>query len=371
MKNTKKIVICCLLGLSVNLYLGGIQSGIISQGNPIPEERIQAEQAIFPRISVSQAAKLHSPILINGSLELENFCSGNDTDGSIENPHIIENYQIHNPSSDPTLFAGIALLNVDVHVIIRNCIINSSISDNSVGIVGIWVEDCTQVSVSRNIMGNNGWGIKIKDSSFINVSENACFNNTMIGIYLVSTENSTLVENNCSRNGDFELNGRPEDFYIFSTKSGIALIDSQNNRITRNDLVENFCGISLRDSFSNIIWYNNFINSNIQAQTTYSTTGQIHWSKWNNESDGNYWNDYSTRYPLAQYSSTRNIWDTPYELNDICDEFPLIFTYQFTEKNSEDSLSENTKGYLIMFFSSGFAGLTVILIYKKKHNNFF
>jgi hypothetical protein len=46
-------------------------------------------------------------------------------------------------------------------------------------------------------------------------------------------------------------------------------------------------------------------------------------NKWDNEETDYYCNDYSNRYPNAKMKKDKNIWDTPYSIDEDQDNFPI------------------------------------------------
>ncbi len=70
-------------------------------------------------------------------------------------------------------------------------------------------------------------------------------------------------------------------------------------------------------AIGNVVTSNNLIDNNDGGVQGYDTTGENSW-------DGNYWNDYESRYPSA--TNDGFVWDTPYELNgETSDNYPIVF----------------------------------------------
>ncbi|MCX6666580.1 MAG: C25 family cysteine peptidase, partial [Euryarchaeota archaeon] len=106
----------------------------------------------------------------------------------------------------------------------------------------------------------------------------------------------------------------------------------QYNSIFENDIIYNEIGMAFGQNQEfipqqNIIYHNNFLN-NGQSFDYGNIYGD--YNIWYNTetSEGNYWSDYTTRYPDAienpEYSG---MWDTPYVISLDSDQFPLINQY--------------------------------------------
>jgi parallel beta-helix repeat protein len=124
---------------------------------------------------------------------------------------------------------------------------------------------------------------------------------------LVSSSGNTLSNNKCiSNNGE-----------------GISLSFSSSNTLTYNNITDNTgYGIYSSSSDYNYIHHNNFINNNAGGVQAYDNTGTNYWD---DGSEGNYWSDYTSRYPSA--NPIGNVWDTPYVLDGgggARDNYPLV-----------------------------------------------
>jgi len=110
---------------------------------------------------------------------------------------------------------------------------------------------------------------------------------------------------------------------IISNWNGISLNQCNDNVISENAVALNVNnGISLQDSLNNSIYRNNFIDNAAQAGLTNST------DIWDDgyPSGGNYWSDYTERYPNATETADSGIWNTPYVLDgNNQDNYPLMF----------------------------------------------
>jgi hypothetical protein len=88
-------------------------------------------------------------------------------------------------------------------------------------------------------------------------------------------------------------------------------IGGSNHIITLNTL--NNASIAINYAGGNNITKNNFINSLLTV-----------WASMQPTVDGNYWSDYTTRYPNAKEIGNTGVWDTPYEYwESVVDNHPL------------------------------------------------
>ncbi len=86
---------------------------------------------------------------------------------------------------------------------------------------------------------------------------------------------------------------------------GIWIIGSFNNTISSNSLEK--AGIAINYAGTSEITNNDFVNCSIQG-----------WLSAPPVLDMNYWSDYTTRYPQAKQLGDSAIWDTPYVINENC-----------------------------------------------------
>jgi parallel beta-helix repeat protein len=142
--------------------------------------------------------------------------------------------------------------------------------------------------------------------------------NTSRGIALLKTENSKISNNTVCNN-----------------KEGISLYDSSNNSITGNNVSNNGGGIGLYYSSNNKIYFNNFRNNVVIVYSIYDST-----NIWNSPSEmtytydgtiyesylGNYWEDYE-----GTDAEGDGIGDTHYSIDsekDESDNYPLMKPFE-------------------------------------------
>jgi len=189
-----------------------------------------------------------------------------------------------------------------------NTLTNNTIINNTY--YGISFSNCNENVIEYNIINLNGEGIDISSSNNTNIINNEIVNNKYEGIYLSWASNNSIIVNNI----------------INSNKYGIRIEESSSNNIINNTIASNkdygiYSG-SYSYSSNNSIYFNNFIgnnNGNVQAYDAGTN------NRWNSTNLGNYWSDYTTRYPLATNDGT--VWDTPYAIDGpagAADNFPAV-----------------------------------------------
>jgi parallel beta-helix repeat protein len=158
-----------------------------------------------------------------------------------------------------------------------------------------------------NNVENNYDGISLYSSSNSVLSGNNITANDYDGILLSSSSNNTLSGNNVTD----------------SLEYGIGLYSSSNNNVLSGNNVNanQYFGISLESSSFNRIYHNN-IDNGIWTALVYDSN-----NTWDDgfPSGGNYWSDYSMKYPNAIEVGSSGIWNTPYVIDaSNVDHYPLV-----------------------------------------------
>ena len=233
-------------------------------------------------LSIPQSSATHSQIYIEGNAALDSFCSGNGTDGTFLNPHIIENYLINASGTG----SAIEIRNSDRYLIIRYCTLSDSGSQTYDAGIELYYSSnirITQSSVysnrngislyysnnntimTNNISGNSR-GIFIENSNYNTIMDNNASYNTF-GIYLYNTDYSKLISNNVSDNNNYGIYLYNSDYseLILNNLSdnndyGIYFFDSNNNLVTGNYMTK--CGLFFHTSFNNSVDTTNLVNNN-------------------------------------------------------------------------------------------------------------
>jgi parallel beta-helix repeat protein len=173
------------------------------------------------------------------------------------------------------------------------------------------------------------------------------------GIILVSTTDSTIIQNSITANRDEGIglyqssrnlisgnyianNGRGLGL-VFWDGRGIGVTDSFKNQIIGNTITKNN-GYAIRftgNQRDNVIYHNNFVDNKVDEGLQVSMDkvyGSGLHNKWDNGEEGNYWSDYITRYPNATEVDSSGVGDTAFYINENNqDNYPLMENYIIPE----------------------------------------
>jgi len=203
--------------------------------------------------------------------------------------------------------------------------------------------DCVIIHKSISLVGE---GADVKNKSIIDG------NGDFYTIVHVTASNVSiqgfLIRNNarhyCSVGGGIYLNNSNGNNIlenrITNTQYAINLVESTGNTINGNFIEENDRGMrSTRYSSNNTIYHNNFIDNYKQVRDLEGAS-----NIWDNGLEGNYWSDYTTRYPDAQELDDSGIWDTPYVIDENNqDNYPLMNPWSTEPPEPPDDPVEATQ----------------------------
>jgi len=205
---------------------------------------------------------------------------------------------------------------------------------------GIAIEDSNDNLISRNTVTNNTlWGISLISSDNNTISDNTVTSHTQwSGISLENSQNITISGNILSNNG-----------------GGVELINSSGCIISGNILLNNEVGVELWISGGNFFFHNNFINNTDQTlssslgntwNNSYSSGGN-YWSDY----EGN--DTYSG--PFQNITGNDRIGDVPYNLTEYeKDYYPLMIPYDETNPIADAGSDQLVvKGATVTFDGSG------------------
>lgn len=227
---------------------------------------------LFLGLLISLDAKRTNAIWSNGTIYIR-------SDGSVD------------PTAAPILADGTRYTLTD------------DISSSADGIV-VELENITLDGAGHSIQASGtGTGINLTNMSGVTIL------NTKISMFytgiLINSSSSNIIFGNDLANNHY----------------GISLYSSSGNNVSGNSLIDNNGGIRLESSSGNRFFHNNLINNTRQV-LTYNLVNE-----WDDgyPSGGNYWSDYSSRYPNASEIDSSGILDTPYVIdsNNI-DNYPLM-----------------------------------------------
>lgn len=171
-------------------------------------------------------------------------------------------------------------------------------------------------------------GLFLQNSSDTKILNNNILNGRQIGIYLYWNNSDTFIHGNLIMNNDYagisavandtriEIN----ENIIRDSDYGIITLNSNNITVTSNTILNHSqFGLLLQTTSGCFIHANTFAGNRGQANATPASL----FNRWDNGTDGNYWNDYRFRYPSA--IDLGGIWNIPYQINASLnwDNFPL------------------------------------------------
>ncbi|MEM2130685.1 MAG: NosD domain-containing protein, partial [Candidatus Bathyarchaeia archaeon] len=262
---------------------------------------------------------------------------------------------------------------------------------------GIYLINCQHILISENTVGNNEEGISLENSQNNTIALNNITGNR-IGVYALSSSANNIFDNVIVRNSEDGMNLCGErnstirnNMVVDNNQTGINLFDStgnsivanritgtagngvklwysaNGNRILQNHVAANGVGILITDSTDNLlignnftengewglrlegsqnnnrIYLNNFVGSksdrlpvSIPGIWSLQGTKPGGGNLWDNGTAGNYWSDYTKRYPNASEIGNTGIGDTPYYLNENnIDRYPLMKPFSAIKFNEE------------------------------------
>ena len=164
----------------------------------------------------------------------------------------------------------------------------------------------TNSSTLQNLtVTENGNGIFLTHSNNNTLARNEIFNNGD-GIFLYTSTMNQIINNNITNSGGVFLR-------LQSTNNVV-----RDNKFDANGVMPLYIG---DESNNNAIYHNNFFDHYSEVNI-YDSTGT-----WDDgyPSGGNYWSDYTTRYPNAAEIDNSGLWNTPYVIDaNNTDNYPLI-----------------------------------------------
>jgi parallel beta-helix repeat protein len=272
---------------------------------------------------------------------------------------------------------GIILLSSSQNIVTNN-IVSSSIKD------GICFESSSSNTISKNTLTSNQDGIRLTTSSNNEVSDNSVTKNEEFGIKLESSSGNTIANNRATEDGRYGVslvsssNNTIFGNNIKNNNDGLALSSSSNNnlignnvtnnvncgfkfesssnynRLYGNNITSNNYGIRFDSSTDNAVFQNNFISNLLQVQTSGNKEVWVD----NSGTQGNYWSDYTTKYPNATEVGTSGVENATYIIDsNNQDKTPLVKSISI-----ENSIPELLPWTLLTVICA----FTVLLIFYKR-----
>ena len=184
------------------------------------------------------------------------------------------------------LLGGISLAQVS-NVTVKSFVITNTPQALQAPMIGIELTNVTNAIVTNN--------------TIVGIESILAWNGgTYAGIYVKDGRSNTIIENNLTNN----LNG-------------IDFLNTSNNNIIGNNIVGQPIFLSLYttsiwfiNASNNRVYYNNFIGSTVQARGSNSV------NIWYAGYLGNYWSDYTAKYPNAIQIGDSGVNNHPYVIDE-------------------------------------------------------
>ncbi|MFX0184809.1 MAG: right-handed parallel beta-helix repeat-containing protein [Candidatus Hodarchaeota archaeon] len=261
----------------ITFLLIGLNSWIIGQQS---QAQPSTQKIVNPQSYITRG-----PISISGNGQLQPYDPG--ALGTVDDPIVIENYNITTSGSSPliyifgtTLHFRLAnnLLNgvnqaskgIELEKVKNGTIFNNTIANTTE--YGIALYSCNDSHIFKNIVNNNGAsGIQISQSTNVTISNNSIYNNNFQGISFDKSNNNTISNNTAYAN---EVDGIALYFSDYNTvanntawdnnANGIRLENTTDyNKILYNTLSSNGGGVWIGNSCeNNTISHNEVKNNN-------------------------------------------------------------------------------------------------------------
>ncbi len=311
------------------------------------------------------------------NMEIVNFFYGVylnfSLNNNLSNNNVHDNlYGVYLIASSNNTIIGSNITKNDSSGVWFRCSSNNEISENRIienGQDGIWLSCSSDDNeVIGNVIGTNGYGIRIDDNSNNMLRNNEFTDNlynfgvfgSLLPEFVQDIDESNIVDGkpicywinmqemtvpldagyvalvNCSgiivKNLNLSNNG--QGIVLASTTEtsiiqnnitdnihGIYMCGSAKNTVTGNNITKNAAnGIYLYYSKNNTFFHNNFI---LNTKSVYNV-GDLS-NTWDNGVEGNHWSTYEEDFPNATELDSSGIWNTPYVLDgNNQDNHPLL-----------------------------------------------
>jgi parallel beta-helix repeat protein len=252
---------------------------------------------------------------------------------------------------------GITIENTTVPFVIKNCTVYGCQND------GVYFHDLTKGRVEDSrVRDNPGKGIRVKNSTYVDIKDNNVFNNGGYGIEVypknlgvweyvsdcqfVNITNNMAKENfygievigyNCTVKHNTARNNSQYGIYVYG----------KYNEIEYNDIKYNDdYGVKMFNSTDCNICWNNFIDNNRDFPARTSQGYDDRNNRWNTtvpttNYTGNYWGDYN-----GSDNNNDEIGDTPYPIADgtVNDYYPLMNLVMCGDVNCDGSVNFEDMG---------------------------
>jgi parallel beta-helix repeat protein len=256
-----------------------------------------------------------------------------------------------------------------------NVISGNQITNNKGYGISLEYGSNNNVLSQNEIVANAEDGVNFESSVSSTVVENYVAENDGNGIFFRSIQDSNVIGNNvtlnkgCGIGFGYGPNGTIRENIISRNGVGIWISNAVENTITRNTIAENDgWGIRLEGSQkNNVIHHNNFINNSLteplqasilkvwiypglnkhfrpgeQPEPPKFVAGAA--NIWDDGREGNYWSDYTSRYPDAAEVGITGVGDIPYFINENnLDRHPLMVPFDISSASVSEWGSPETQ----------------------------
>lgn len=224
------------------------------------------------------------------------------------------------------LYATGVIINAD------NCIIQNNIITNSY--IGVFCSVQSNLQITQNtITANLKDGIRFYSGSQNTISGNTITGNAVSGIAIEGYSN-TITDNVLQDNyRGIGLGTSYSTVYnntIASDAESAVWLAGPNNILAANTISSNNWGIYITPKigapFNNTFYHNNFVNNVYGVYVNDSQPTEF----WGSGASvgGNYWSDYTAKYPHATENTATGFYETPYQVYpNGQDNYPLTALY--------------------------------------------
>ena len=220
---------------------------------------------------------------------------------------------------------------------VTGCIITAY--DNGINVEG------QSDSITENLISDcGGSGIELSNS-LNNVNYNTINCPDGVCVTVDNGSNNNTISGNLLNSGTFDIwmFGNSNNVTSNTITGGADSIDLWNsagsNIFCKNDIINNYEGVGL-DEQSNAFYLNNFVNNTYDVRLHILSDPYAPYSMniFDNGSIGNYWGDYTSKYPNAKEIDNTGIFNTPYVIDgNITDSYPLTTSYNVGNTGKEIS----------------------------------